>query len=116
MKEHIETQRRYPQGVPPTHTRRGPRWSPQIRGNNPLDFSVVLVISGCNVQSLEGDFSGEQGRGLLPETKHPVIFVCIQYFNSKYSFCCDGISLRDKTAFRILDPLKHDFFQYQFVN
>ncbi len=45
----IPSSRLSPQGVSP-HTRQGPGRSPQIRENNPLDFSTVLVISGCNMQ------------------------------------------------------------------
>jgi hypothetical protein len=59
----------YPVGLPrlsSPHTRRGPGCSPQIRDNNPLDFSDFLVIISQKVQFWEGDFSGEQGTGLLP--------------------------------------------------
>jgi hypothetical protein len=37
-----------------------------MRENNPLDFSEILVITGCNVQFGERDISDGQGCGQLP--------------------------------------------------
>jgi len=36
-----------------------------MRENNPLDFSAILSISGCNVQFGDAEYSGERGCGLL---------------------------------------------------
>ena len=51
--------------------------------NNPVDFSEFLMITGCNVQNWEGDFSGDRVCGLLPVRQQNVnlaetaVFQCV---------------------------------------
>jgi hypothetical protein len=77
-------------GSHPTPRHQDPDWSPQIRENNPLDFSVFLSISGCNMQILEGDFSGGRGAPQLPESLRTAFLNYIVDF--EWQTVCNGQS------------------------
>jgi hypothetical protein len=50
--------------------------------NNPLDYSAVLMIFGCNVRYWEADFSDDRGREQLPESSE--LFTSMKMYDFRW--------------------------------